>query len=100
MKSVAIGILSLVAALSAQDNLAFWTKYKVIAINTKSTGANVAANVTKFPVLVRLDSLNAADVFSGAAANGADIRFSACGSARQILTKYRVRRIDVEAWMS
>ena len=32
--------------------------------------------------------------------NGADIRFSACGPGPHILTKYRVRRVDVEVWMS
>ena len=32
--------------------------------------------------------------------NGADVRFSARGPGRQILSKYRVRRIDVQVRMS
>jgi hypothetical protein len=89
MKRLSLAVLSLVAASFAADNLALWSKYKSISINTKASGANVAGNVLKFPVLVRLDSVNAADVFAGASAGGADIRFAnAAGAARPFEIEY------------
>jgi hypothetical protein len=82
MKRVSLALLALCATSFAQENLALWSKYKVITLNTKVSGANVTANVTKVPVLVRLDSVNAADVFTGANPGGTDIRFSnAAGAA-------------------
>jgi hypothetical protein len=73
--------MSVLAALcawpaAAQENYAQWLKFKNITVNTKASGANVTASVAKFPVLVRLDSTNAADVFTGAQAGGADLRFT------------------------
>src|SRR4051812_35214929 len=89
MKIPGIAVLGLCAAAFAADNLALWSKYKVIAINTKASGANVAASVLKVPVLVRLDSPNAADVFSGASAGGADVRFAnAAGVAKPFEIEY------------
>jgi hypothetical protein len=86
MKRLGLTMLALCAASFAQDNLANWARYKVISVNTKATGANVAASVAKFPVLVRLNATNANDVFAGdkpAQAGGADIRFTnAAGVAR------------------
>ncbi len=76
MKRFSFAVLGLLAVSFAADNLAQWSKYKNIAVNTKASGANVVGNVLKVPVLVRLDSVNAADVFSGASAGGADIRFA------------------------
>ena len=83
MKRISIALLGMVAATFAADNLAQWSKYKPVTINTKASGAGISSNVLKVPVLVRLDSTNAADVFSGASAGGADIRFAnAAGVAR------------------
>jgi hypothetical protein len=76
MKRLTLAVLALCASSFAADNLALWTKYKPITINTKATGANVAGNVARIPVLVRLDSVNAADVFAQASAGGADVRFA------------------------
>src|SRR3954468_6874888 len=59
----------------AQENYSQWSKYRNITVNTTSSGANVANAVANFPVLVRLTSAHA-DVFSQAAAAGADIRFT------------------------
>jgi len=74
--NLAIGlVLGALTAVSAQS-LTTWAKYKNIVINTKASGANVGVNVTNFPVLVRLDSTNANDVFTGALAGGADLRFA------------------------
>ena len=36
------------------DNYSNWLYSKQVCFNTKSTGANVAGNVSKFPVLIRL----------------------------------------------
>src|SRR5690606_360921 len=89
-RNVLLGLmLGAVASASAQD-LSTWPKYKNIAINTKASGANVAANVAKFPVLVRLDAANANDIFTEAAAGGADIRLAnAAGVARPF---------EIESW--
>jgi Concanavalin A-like lectin/glucanases superfamily/Domain of unknown function (DUF2341) len=50
-----------------------------IYLNTTATGANVAGNVTGFPVLVRLTSSNFN--FSQAQSNGGDIRFAKANGA-------------------
>lgn len=59
----------------SQENLTTWAHYKNISLNTKSTGAAVTTAQTNFPVLIRLTSAHA-DVFTGALATGADIRFT------------------------
>ncbi len=51
-----------------------WSFKRKIQLDTTSSGANVAGNVSNFPVLIRLDSSNFN--FSQADADGADIRFS------------------------
>jgi hypothetical protein len=89
-------ILSAIAALcagsaGAQENYAQWLKFKNITVNTKASGANVSADVTNFPVLVRLDSVNAADVFSGAQAGGADLRFAKANGTTRL-------RYQIETW--
>lgn len=89
-KNLLLGLmLGAVASASAQG-LSQWPKYKNIAINTKASGANVAANVARFPVLVRLDANNANDVFTEAAAGGADIRFADTAGV--------ARPFDIEFW--
>jgi len=82
-------LLGAVASASAQG-LSLWPKYKNIAINTKASGADVATDVAKFPVLVRLDATNAADIFADAAAGGADLRFAD--------TAGQERPFDIEFW--
>jgi hypothetical protein len=59
----------------SQENLSTWSSYKNIVLNTKASGAGVTTTQTKFPVLIRLTADNA-DVFNGALANGADVRFT------------------------
>ena len=51
-----------------------WKFSKKFHLNTTVTGANVAGNVTNFPVLIRLNSSNFN--FSQARPDGADIRFT------------------------
>ena len=59
----------------AQENYAQWSNYRNVILNTKASGANVAANQVNFPVLVRLTANDTA-VFNHALAGGADIRFA------------------------
>jgi len=59
----------------AQDNYSQWSNYRDVILNTKASGANVAANQVNFPVLVRLTATDTA-VFNHAIAGGADIRFA------------------------
>ena len=60
---------------SVGEDYATWSNSTPIYLNTKVTGANVATTVTKFPVLVRLNSGNNA-IFTAAQTNGQDIRFA------------------------
>jgi len=94
MKRLSLAILGLCAAAFAADNLGNWTKYKVITLNTKASGANLAGGVAKFPVLVRLDSTSASDVFAQALTGGADIRFS---NAAGVQTAYQIESWDATA---
>jgi hypothetical protein len=75
MKIFTLGILAAFGLTAAQENLSTWAHFKNVFLNTSSSGANVTALVTRFPVLVRLDSTNA-DVFAGSAGRGADLRFA------------------------
>jgi hypothetical protein len=61
--------------VSAADNYTNWTGSKTITLNTTSSGANVAANVYNFPVLIRLTPLNFTD-FANVHGAGLDIRFA------------------------
>ncbi len=77
-----IGALALAAGAAAQENYATnWSQHKNLYVHTGATRANVAANVTKFPLLVRLNSTNFNDGFAQAKGNGADIRFTKAGDA-------------------
>ncbi len=60
---------------TAQENLSAWLSTKPVFVNTKTSGAGIAGSLTNVPVLLRLDSTNAADVFATAKAGGADLRF-------------------------
>jgi hypothetical protein len=75
-----------------------WSNYRNITINTTATGggANVAATVTNFPVLVRLSNVSfatGANVLAGALANGADVRI-ATATGDSALT------YEIESWTS
>jgi PKD repeat protein len=59
----------------AADDYAQWPYSAAIILNTTSSGANVAANVTGFPVLIRLNSGNFSG-FVNTLTGGADIRFA------------------------
>ncbi|MBN1760730.1 MAG: DUF2341 domain-containing protein, partial [Chitinispirillaceae bacterium] len=63
------------AAVIVPENYAAWSYQKTLILNTASTGAAVAGNVTDFPVLVRLNPGNFSS-FSQTLPGGADVRFS------------------------
>lgn len=71
------GSLALLPAANvlAQENYSQWAFNRDITLNTSATGANITTDQIGFPVLVSLSSAQA-DVFSGAAAKGADLRFT------------------------
>jgi hypothetical protein len=71
---LAAGLL-FAASLSQAADYSAWTGSRNIVLNTSASGANVAGNVTKFPVLVRLTQ-NEANIVAAAKPGGADIRFS------------------------
>jgi hypothetical protein len=73
--SAACAALMVVAGATAQENLSTWASAKPIRVNTSATGANLATGLTNYPLLVRLNATNAADVFATAKAGGADLRF-------------------------
>ena len=75
MKTFAILVAALfVAAASAQENYSTaWSGHKYVIVN--SVVAGTEGPVLKFPLLVRLDSTNAA-IFTQAKAGGADLRFT------------------------
>lgn len=67
-----------------------WTGHRTITLNTTSSGANIPANVTNFPVLIRLGE-NEANILSEAKANGEDIRFSKMDNATAL-------PYEIESW--
>ncbi len=73
LAAIALGAMPVLS----QENYGQWSKYRTLTLNTTSTGggANMNGNVTNIPVLVRLTSAQA-DVFTQAAAAGADVRFT------------------------
>jgi len=89
-RNLLVGLMLGAMASASAQSLATWTKFKNITVNTKASGAGVAVNTVNFPVLVRLDSTNAADVFTGALAGGADIRFSNAAGVE--------RPFEIEHW--
>ena len=70
------------------ENYADWSFSQTITVNTSSTGANVAGNVTNFPMLVRLNPSNFGG-FAATLANGADIRFA---NSKGIHLPYQIER--------
>src|SRR5690606_37285136 len=82
-RKLALGLLLAAASSVSAQSLATWPKYKDITVNTTGTGANVAADVASFPVLVRLTAANANDIFAEAGPGGINVRFAnAAGAAR------------------
>jgi hypothetical protein len=69
-------VSAFVFTVNAQENYATWTYRKDITINTSATGANVANDVVKIPVLVRLTPANGGNIVNFSAGRGADIRFT------------------------
>jgi|GEM_PF-3013568 len=61
------------AAIAQENYSTNWTNHKNVVLNTFNAG--ITANVTGFPLLVRLDSTNAA-IFTQAKTGGADLRFT------------------------
>jgi PKD repeat protein len=59
----------------AADDYSQWSSSATITLNTTATGANITTNVTKFPVLVRLNQGNFSG-FANTLAGGADVRFA------------------------
>lgn len=74
MKKSLVCLIAAAGAAFAQENYSTtWTQHKNIVIN--SVAAALTVNVTGFPLLVRLDSTNAA-IFTQAKTGGADLRFT------------------------
>jgi len=67
-------VFLLFSVVFSQEDYAQWKYWTYVTFNTSASGANVAGNVLKFPVLIRLTDTNF--TFSQAKAGGADIRFS------------------------
>ncbi|MBN1127336.1 MAG: DUF2341 domain-containing protein [Chitinispirillaceae bacterium] len=71
---VEVGTVSCTAGVVTNLTLAQWRYSRQLFLNTSTTGANVVATVTGFPVLVRLTA--GTFDFSQARPDGADIRFT------------------------
>lgn len=67
---------TLVSIATAQEDYDDWAHYKDITINTTASGADVANDVTRFPLLVRLTPEDGGDVVHFSEGRGADIRFT------------------------
>jgi hypothetical protein len=74
----------------AQENYAQWAASQTITLNTSATGANVSADVTRFPLAVRLTATNFP--FAAAKGNGADIRFTKADGVTRL--KHQIERWD------
>jgi hypothetical protein len=69
-----------------------WTQKRTILLNTTSAGANVAATVTNFPVLIRLGAAESA-ILSAGGTNGSGIRFSKADNTTAL-------PYQIESWTS
>ncbi len=67
-------------ANAAAEDYSQWSQARVITLNTSATGADIATDQSGFPVLINL-SAQQADVFDGAEAGGADLRFATAQGA-------------------
>ena len=91
---VAVMLFLSVTRLMAAETYGNWPYYKDFTINTSSTGANVATDQHKFPLLIRLSAADSA-IFNKAQSTGSDIRFSGVTAAGAIGTHFRYQR---ELW--
>jgi hypothetical protein len=82
-KRIGLALLLLGAAFSqAQENYkTTWTGHRILGLSAGSAG--IAANVLKFPILVRLGAADSA-VFAASKLNGADIRFTKTDSVARL----------------
>lgn len=81
-----LALLAAIATSQAQENYAAnWSGHKNVILNTSNVqgGANVAGDVTNFPVLVRLGAADSA-IFSQAKADGSDLRFTKADDATRL----------------
>lgn len=69
-------MLACAALPSAADDYSQWSYSQDVVFNTRASGAAVSATVKDFPVLIRLTSANAGDVFAQGSGNGRDLRFA------------------------
>jgi biopolymer transport protein ExbB len=74
-KTIRMTILLSAWAAYGQDIYSQWSSSRELRLNTSATGANIATDQIGFPILVSLSSAQA-DVFTGAAAGGVDLRFA------------------------
>jgi hypothetical protein len=77
--------------VSAGEVFSTWTGHRTIWLNTTANGANVAATVTNFPVLVRLTTTDS--VFAQSKGLGADLRFTKTGDVIRL-------KHQIESWDS
>ena len=78
-----------------QEDYTQWSESRNVYINTSGSGANTSADVTKFPLLVRLDATNFDEGFAEARNDGADIRFTKAGDA--VRFPHQIERWDATA---
>lgn len=95
---IASGLLALAGLLSSPSALAWWNDdwafRKELTFDLSAAGANVPANATDVPVLVRLSIANF-PYFADARPDGADLRFIA-GDDKTPLT-FHVEKFDSQA---
>ena len=77
-------------SVTAAENYSTWTYSSDVTLNTSASGADVANDVTGFPVLIRLTSSNF--IFSEAQGSGQDIRFA---NSSEVPLSY-----EIESWDS
>jgi hypothetical protein len=65
------------SVLASEDHNTLWSQHKTLWVNTLPSmgGVSITANVTRFPVLVRLDASNFTG-FAQVAPNRSDVRFT------------------------
>lgn len=94
MFSLTVGMALFVGAIAIPDAHAWWDgkwpQRKKIQFDASAKGADIKDNLTDVPVLVRLHTGNFS--FSGAKADGSDIRF--VGSDDKSPLKYHIEKFD------
>lgn len=92
--ALAMGLILIlsVGTLRAAEDYSTWAHTRKVVLNTSPDGANVAANVKTFPLLIRLTK--PAFPFAEAAKNGQDLRFAKASGAH---LSYQIERWDSAA---